>query len=123
MADSQRLEAKKRVAQVLTKALDDRGWSYRELAEAAGVSPASVGFHVTGRYLAKPETLRKYARALDLSEDYLLVIAGHRTERRKDRPPELQAVVDLLDEDWEHYSEDRRALLRDLIRRRDGKRG
>lgn len=106
------------LGEYLLKQLSGRGWSPADLARAADVRQSTVSRNLSGDRHPSPETLRRYATALEVSEDYLMVLGGYRTERRRDRSPELQAVVDALDEEWDSYSEERRDLLRQLVRRR-----
>ncbi len=110
-----------KLGEYLLGQLAHRGWSPADLARAAGLQQSTVSRNLSGERHPSPETVKRYARVLDLSEDHLLVLAGYRSQKRRDRPPELQAIVELLDEDWDSYSEERRALLRELIRRRSTK--
>ncbi len=92
------------IPQLLLAALEERGWSYRELADRAGVSTAAVGGHVTGQYKPRAETLRKYATALGLPARHLLVLAGYLPPGRDDRPLELDALHEKLDDVWSELS-------------------
>ncbi len=89
---------------ILTRALEERNWSYRELAERAGLSTATVGTHVLGQKVPGPASLRKYARALGLPANRLLIIAGHAEPSRDSRPLELDALHERLDEVWGELS-------------------
>ncbi len=99
------------ITAILTAALDERHWSYRDLAERAGLSPATVGFHVLGQKNPEPTSIRKYARALGLPEQYLLIAAGHATQSRMDTPPDLQAVFDLLRGVWRSMTPTERQMI------------
>ncbi len=108
-------QRKEEVAALLLGALEKRNWSYRDLASAAGIGPATVGTHISGRSLPSPATLHKYARALGLPAGHLLVIAGHASPSRTDRPLELVALLERLDELWDQLSPETRLMVSRFI--------
>ncbi len=95
--------------------LSRRGWSPADLAREADVRKSTVSRNLTGERHPTPETLRRYAEALGLSEDHLLSLAGHRTPRRRDLPPELEAVLEGMEETWEYMTPEQQELTRWLI--------
>lgn len=66
-----------------------RGMKQSELAVRTGLQPSAISQFETGQRDPSPENLRKVAKALDVSTDYLLT--GH--EPLSAPGPQLQAVV------------------------------
>lgn len=63
MIDPQRLQLERR----------ERGMSQKDLAEKAGITPATVCRLERGHHRAMPRTLRRLAEAMDLKPQALLV--------------------------------------------------
>lgn len=55
----------------IAEALDARGMSQKELAEAIGVHPISVGNWTSGRTIPQPTTRAKLTKFLGLTEEQL----------------------------------------------------
>jgi transcriptional regulator with XRE-family HTH domain len=60
--------------------MDRRGMKAVHLANRAGVWPSTVGWILKGEKTARPETLKKFAKALGLPQDVLFIAAGLKTE-------------------------------------------
>ncbi len=57
----------------LKAAVKEKGWNQKVLAERSGIHAVQIGRLIRGeRSRVEPETIRKLARALDVSADYLL---------------------------------------------------
>ena len=61
----------------LKEQLERRKWSGRTLAMYAGVSHSTVARAIRGTHIPDPENLCKIAIALEVTETYLLRLAGH----------------------------------------------
>ncbi len=109
------VEQKETISEVIRRELQRRHWSYRVLAEAAGISPAAVGQHVLGRSIPEPSTLKRYAEALGLPFQYLMVIAGHQEPPKENRPADLQIAIETLDSIWSDLPPEVRKLVTNFI--------
>lgn len=83
----------KTLGRYIDQELKRRGWSRRTLAMYAEISPDAAARLARGQGTPQPETIHKVAKALEVSEVYLLRLAGHLEER----PATLTdpAVIDL----------------------------
>lgn len=104
------------IAALLREALEQRNWSYSDLSKRSGVPVATISTHVTGEYVPRPPALRKYANALGLPEQYLMVLAGHATQSPTAPPPDLQAIYDLLGGVWASTTPTERELFWQMAR-------
>lgn len=64
----------------LEEQLRRRGWSGRAFSGYAQVSNDTVARTLRGESIPEPDTIRKFARALEVDESYLLRLAGHLEE-------------------------------------------
>ena len=60
----------------LSKELDQRGWSYRELARRSGLSNSTISNVMTGQRSATDAFCKKVGRALGYSPEALMRMAG-----------------------------------------------
>lgn len=60
----------------LSQEVDRRGWSYRELARRAGISPALISRTLSGDMHPSADFCIKVAQALDESPEKVLRLAG-----------------------------------------------
>jgi transcriptional regulator with XRE-family HTH domain len=91
-----------RLQQLVRDRMDERGMSYRELAEKAGVASSTIHSLVTRPYdrqTPQPETLEGLARGLDLPYDVLeraaAGVAGYRVEDVPSLDPDVEIVAAL----------------------------
>ena len=56
----------------LAKALGDRNWTQKDLAQATGMTKAEVSRYARGQTAAREDTLVKICRALNVSADWLI---------------------------------------------------
>ena len=56
----------------LAKALGDRNWTQKDLAQATGITEAAVSRCARGQTAAREDTLVKICRALNVSADWLI---------------------------------------------------
>lgn len=108
-------DGRQAISTILQAALRDRYWSYAELAKRAGVAVGTVGNHVNGNNLAEPATLSKYALALGLPVNELLVRAGHAERPVGDKPLELVAMVEKLERVYGGLSRGQQLMLSRFI--------
>jgi transcriptional regulator with XRE-family HTH domain len=65
-----------------------RKWNQSEMARRAGVSASVVSKWIRGKIVPRPEQCARIARAMKMSPDTVLTMAGHRP-REDESPPEL----------------------------------
>lgn len=69
--------ATRQFADFITARRKDRGVSLQQVAEQVGVSKSNLYYWETGRWMPKADQFEPLARALDVSYEDLLVVAGY----------------------------------------------
>lgn len=87
----------------LQQALDRKGWKSVDLVEATGVPKGAISYYLSGRSKPKADRLYVIAKALDVSEAWLLGydVPMGRTDDQKKNDQLAELVVRLrTDEDF-----------------------
>jgi len=87
-----------KLGRYIEQEVEQRGWSYRELARRARVSPPTVLAAISGENQPKPETLRKLARALDATPEHLFQLAGILRPPRDDDEITVRDAIGIMRE-------------------------
>ena len=89
-----------KLRKVLAQRLKERHFSQRSASLEAGLHPNTLNNIMQLRRVPDPETLRKLADLLELDEDDLMEMAGHRTPRLENDevPPKLRTWFHRLNE-------------------------
>ena len=86
-----------KLGEFIEQEVQRRGWSFRELARRAKLSPPTVMAAVSGENKQKAETLRKLARALSVPAETLFRLTGDLAPADEQQERELKAVFYELD--------------------------
>lgn len=112
----------------LRKGIDDSGMTQSELARKTGIHRAIISDYVRGRYEAKQDKVYELAKALNVSEAWLM---GYDVSKERKHPEEIETEhekSDITDEDIDHYfnglrsykglpiSEEQKAFMRNSIK-------
>ena len=85
------------ISRLILEAKDHHRFSVREFAKAAGVSPAVIDKAINRHATLSPESCRKLAPWLSVSEDELLALAGHKsTPATAPKPPPMSDLAGML---------------------------
>ena len=84
-----------KLIEFLKAELSSRGWSHRELARRAGVSPTSVSGTINSHRPAGSDFCKKIATALDVPPERVLRIAGL-LPAVPDENSDTRAIIDML---------------------------
>jgi len=84
------------LAELLTRQLDRRGWSKRELARRAGLSQTAVSGTVAGQRRPGADFCLKIARTIDEPPEQILRLAGLLPPGAADGDPDVQLALELL---------------------------
>lgn len=79
-------------ARRLSKSIQDRGFTAADLARLIGVSNTAVSNWVNGRTIPRPQTLADIARALGVTEQYLLAGVANAAP-----PPRSRTISEIID--------------------------
>jgi transcriptional regulator with XRE-family HTH domain len=99
----------------VTRALQNRGWSYRELARQANISNALVSRTLSGDVLPSADFCIKVAQALEVSPETVLRLAGILPPSPLAQPSDDSTLQELL-ELVRNLSPDRRQQVLEYVR-------
>lgn len=102
-----------RIAELIQRRLDDTGWSMRQVADRAGLAPATIEALTAASSRATPRraTLVRLARGLDVAAEHVLRIAAGK------HPHPLSPREELLVEDFRSLRNDGRVAIEEATRR------
>ncbi|MGH0038370.1 MAG: helix-turn-helix domain-containing protein [Myxococcota bacterium] len=94
---------------------EERGWSQADLAGRAGLQQSALSHYENATRRPSFANLRRLARALDVSTDYLV---GHGSTARSSRAPESEELAAQIERLSPADRETVRALVASLLRKR-----
>ena len=113
-------EQRRRFGQALQRAREECGLSQRGLADALGVSQASVSQWLLGQTAPRPERVAALERVLRMEPSFLARLLGQVSE--DDRAPASVSVTQAAEADPRLGSRERRilaAVYRELVHQRE----
>jgi transcriptional regulator with XRE-family HTH domain len=85
--------AKSALSELLTREMQTRNWSQRELAKACQLSNTTISKIVRGQSVPDPNTCFKLAQGLELPVPHVLSMAGHEIADVQAATPSLEALL------------------------------
>ena len=81
------------IAELLSREMETRNWSQREMAKACTLSNTTISKIVRGQSMPDPNTCFKLAQGLELPIHYVLELAGHEIAGAQQAAPSLEAFL------------------------------